>query len=187
MADFLTIAHKCSDFGAWKVAYDRDAPNRAAAGLTDLLLARNMDTPDLVGLVLGVADRAKALAFGASDALRETMAAAGITSPPAITLREGDFAPPPAGASLFLTLNCGISGIARFRSGYAMDAADRAAAGMTDLGLMTAVDDPHNLFLFWSIEDVDRVKRLMASPDLARHQVENVGVTSPPVLRFWTA
>jgi hypothetical protein len=114
------------------------------------------------------------------------MATAGIIGTPTITLREGDFTPAPAGADRFLTLNCTIRGIDTFRAGYAMDADDRAAAGLTDLGVMTAVDDPHNLFLIWSYTDIDRLKAFMSSPDLARHQVENAGVTSAPIMRFWT-
>ncbi len=186
MADFLTIAHECRDYAVWIHAYDADAPNRAAAGLSDLVLARGQDNPNLIGLIFGVADRAKALSFGTSDHLRDKMIAAGIIGTPSITLRKGEFTPAPPGAAKFLTLNCTISGLDKFRAGYAMDKEDRAAATLTDLGLLTAVEDPHNLFLLWSYTDADKLKAFMASPDLAKHQVENAGVTSPPILRFWT-
>jgi hypothetical protein len=184
MADFLTIRHECADFSKWKAVYDEDAPNRAAAGLTDLVLARNLDNPNLIGLIMAVSDRANALAFGASDKLREKMASAGIIGTPVIVLREGNFTPP-TGHGTLLTLNCTISSIDTFRAGYAMDTADRAAATLTDLGVLTAVDDPADLFLIWAVGNVDSVKAFMAKPELAKHQVENAGVTSAPTMRFW--
>jgi hypothetical protein len=186
MADFLTIAHECKDFAVWRHTSDADSPNRKEAGLTDLALARGQDNANLIGLIMGVSDRAKAVAFGTSETLRETMASAGIIGTPTVTLREGDFTPAPAGAKV-LTLNCTISGVDKFRAGYAMDKADREAATLTDLGLLTAVDDPHNLFLIWSYTDEAKLKAFMASPDLAKHQVDNAGVTSAPILRFWTS
>src|SRR5882757_4401073 len=121
MAEFLTIVHSCNDFDAWKVGYDADAPHRAAAGLTDLALLRRMDDVNVIGLIFGVTDRAKATTFIKSDRLRDAMARAGIVGVPTIAYREGTFTP--AGAATYLTLNCTISGIDKFRTGYAMDAA----------------------------------------------------------------
>jgi hypothetical protein len=36
MANYLTVVHECKDYPSWKKAYDADAPNRAAAGLTEI-------------------------------------------------------------------------------------------------------------------------------------------------------
>jgi hypothetical protein len=184
MAEFLTIVHTCKDFAAWKSAYDADAPHRAAAGLTELSLGREMTDPNVIGLIFGVTDRVKAKAFLESDRLRQVMAQAGIVGAPTIGYREGTFTP--AGAAAYLTLNCKISGIDKFRAGYAMDAADRAGAGLTDLGLMQSVADPNDLFLVWSVADIGRANAFLRSAKLAEHQIKNAGLVGRPEPHFWT-
>lgn len=59
-----------------------------------------------------------------------------------VGLRQGEFTL--AAAATYLTLTCTISGIDKFRAGYAMDAADKRAGGLTDLGLMQNVDEPND-------------------------------------------
>ena len=184
MAEFLTIVHACKDFAPWKAGYDADAPHRAAAGLTDLLLLRRKDDPNVIGLIFGAADRAKAKAFLESDRLRQVMTQAGIVGAPAISLRQGEFTP--ATAATYLTVSCTISGIDKFRAGYAMDAADRKAASLTDLGLMQSVDNPNDLFLIWSVDDFQRADAFLKSPDLAEHQTRNAGIVGPPEAHYWT-
>lgn len=183
MAEFLTIVHSCKDFAAWKAGYDADAPHRAAAGLTDLVLVHRTDDPNVVGLIFGVADRAKAKAFLESDRLRQAMAQAGIVGTPTLCLRQGEFTP--GAAATYLMLTCTISGIDRFRAGYAMDAADRRAAGLTDLGLLQSVDEPNDLFLIWSVDDIQRANAFASSPKLAEHQTRNAGIVGRPEAHYW--
>ena len=84
MADFLTMRHEVKDFDVWKKAYDADAPNRLASGLTDLLLVRHADNPNIVGLAFAAADLGKARAMTQSPELRDTMQNAGVTSQPEV-------------------------------------------------------------------------------------------------------
>ena len=184
MADFLTIVHSCADFGRWKLAYDADATHRAAAGLTDLVLLRRRDDPNVIGLIFGVSDRGKAAAFIGSDRLRDVMSKAGIMGAPTIGFRQGELTP--STAAQYLTLNCTISGIDKFRAGYAMDAADRKAAGLADLALMQNVDDPNDLFLMWSVDNIERVDAFLKSPKLAEYQVKNAGLVGAPEAHYWT-
>jgi hypothetical protein len=183
MADFLTISHASKDFDAWKEAYDADAPTRATAGLTEVLLVRRTDDANTIGLIFGVADRAKAKAFMASDRLRQAMAGAGIVGAPEMTLRHGNHTP--SEAPTFLALTCKISSIDTFRKGYAMDAAERKAASLTDLGVMQNVDDPNDLFLIWSVDDQAKANAFLSSPELAEHQTKNAGLVGKPDAHFW--
>ena len=48
MANYLTVIHECRDYPTWKKAYDADAPNRAAAGLTDIHVLREHANANLV-------------------------------------------------------------------------------------------------------------------------------------------
>jgi hypothetical protein len=184
MAEFLTVVHECKDFGAWKPVYDADAANRTAAGLTDIMLVRHADNPNRVALLFGVSDRAKAQAMLDSPQLREAMERAGVIGAPTARFRHGDFTKQDAGT--YLTINCTISGIDMFRKGYAMDAADRQSATLTDVGLLQNVDDANDLLLIWSVGDVDRVNAFMKSPALAEHQKTQAGVVGIADASFWT-
>jgi hypothetical protein len=185
MAEFLTIIHEVKDFAAWKPVYDADAPNRAAAGLTDVLLGRDSANPNLVGLIFGISDRAKAEAMMQSPKLRETMEHAGVIGAPKARIRQGAFTK--MDSPNYLTLNSTVSSYDTFKNGYAMDAADRKNATLTDLGVLQAVDNPNDLLLIWAVGDVAKVSAFLSSPELAAHQAKNAGLVGAPEAHFWTA
>lgn len=183
MTEILTVVHECKDFDIWKAGYDADAGNRKAAGLTDLMLVRLVSNRNVLALVFGVSDSAKAKAMVASPALRETMQKAGIIGTPDVHFRSGDFTQ--REAATYLSLNCRIRDIDTFKRGYAMDKAERQAAGLVDLGLLQNTEDANDLLLLWSVDDVARATAFLESPKLAEHQTKNAGVVSAPLLRFW--
>jgi hypothetical protein len=184
MAEILTVLHECTDFNRWKPVYEADAPNRRAAGLSDLLMLRNADNPNLIALVMRVGDHAKAQTMLASPQLRDAMQKAGVIGKPETHFRTGEF--DAQSVPLYLSLNCRIRDLDTFRNGYAMDKADRVAASLTDLALLVEVDDPADLLLVWSVGDKAKVDAFLKSPALAEHQAKNAGVVGPPVLRYWT-
>jgi hypothetical protein len=123
MANFVTVIHECRDYATWKTAYDSDAGNRAAAGLTDIHALRDQDNPNVLALVFGVSDMGRAKAFVAAPELAATMKAAGITGVPRIRFRQGDYTP--AAADHFATMTLTVRDYAMARDAYAMDAGDR--------------------------------------------------------------
>jgi hypothetical protein len=184
MAEFLTIIHEVKDFAAWKPVYDADAPNRAAAGLTDLLLGRNSANPNRVGLIFGITDRAKAETMMQSPKLRETMENAGVLGVPMTRFRQGVFTKKES--PNYLTLNATVSSFDTFKNGYAMDVADRQNASLTDVGLLQAVENPNDLLLVWAVGDVAKANAFLSSPELAAHQTKNAGLVGKPDIHFWT-
>jgi hypothetical protein len=70
---------------------------------------------------------------------------------------------------------------------YAMDAADRKGAGLTDLAVLRLDDDPNNLLILWAASDVARATAFFESPALAAHMAKNAGVVGPPERHFWKA
>jgi hypothetical protein len=91
MPNFLTVIHECKDYPTWKKAYDADAPNRAAAGLTDIHGLREHDNANLVALMFAVSDVGRAKAFATSPDLAATMKAAGIIGAPRLRFRHGEY------------------------------------------------------------------------------------------------
>jgi hypothetical protein len=183
MTQFITIVHECTDFTRWKNAYDGDAGNRMAAGLTQVTLAREADRPEVIALVFQISDVAKARAFVSSPTLREVMRNAGIVGVPDVHFRQGELSGDTGGN--ILTINCRTSSIDTFRKGFAMDKADRAAAGLGDLAVLQDVADPGDLLLCFSVRDVASANTFLASPTLAEHQKKNAGVMGPPQIRYW--
>lgn len=81
----MLIRHRVRDFDQWKAGYDSHRQVRAAAGLKDLHLWRNVDDPREIFLLFEAADVAKAKAFAKSAELKERMTAAGVIGPPDIS------------------------------------------------------------------------------------------------------
>ena len=185
MADYLTLMHECKDFPVWKKAYDADAPRRAAAGLTEIHVLREHANPNLVGLMFGVSDVARAKAFATSADLAATMKAAGIIGTPRMRLRQGDYSRKTVANYATITLN--VRDYETALKAYAMDAADRKGAGLTDLGVFQLKDDPRNILIFWAVGDIARATAFFDSPALAAHMANNAGVVGSPERHFWKA
>jgi quinol monooxygenase YgiN len=80
----VVIHHKVKDFAAWKLAYDRHAPARKAAGLSKAHVLQALGDPNMVTVVLDFSDAGKAKAFGGSADLKNAMKAAGVVGKPVI-------------------------------------------------------------------------------------------------------
>ncbi len=80
--NYILIRHKIADFGKWKPAYDAHASARAAAGLKEERLLRNIDNPIEVILLFSAQDLNKAKEFAGSDDLRQKMRQAGVIDKP---------------------------------------------------------------------------------------------------------
>ena len=93
MAEYLTIVHDVADYDAWRPYFDADKPNREAAGLSDLLVVRNADAPNTIGMIFAAEDPEAAMAIAGSPELAETMQKAGVIGQPSIKRREGEFTP----------------------------------------------------------------------------------------------
>jgi hypothetical protein len=185
MADYLTLMHECKDFPVWKKAYDADTPRRTAAGLTEIHVLREHDNPNLVALMFGVSDVGRAKAFTTSPDLAATMKAAGIIGTPRMRLRQGTYTRMSATSYASMTLN--VRDFETALKAYAMDAADRRDASLTDLGVLQWKDDPNNILIVWAVGDVARATAFFDSPALAAHITKNAGVVGAPERHFWKA
>jgi hypothetical protein len=183
MTDFVTIIHECKDYPTWKTAYDADAPNRKSAGLTDLHCLRDADKPNLIALMFQASDIARAKQMMTSPELAARMTAAGIIGPPRIRYRTGQYTP--VSAPMYVTLTAQVRDFDTAMKAYAMDAADRKAATLTDLAVLQSKDDPENILLLWSVTDPAKATAFFDSPKLAEHMVKTAGVVGAPERHFW--
>jgi hypothetical protein len=87
---YMLIRHRVQDFGKWKPLYNAHRQARAAAGIKDLSLWRNVDDSSEIFLLFEVSDVVNARAFVASPDLKEKMASAGVIGSPSITFLSAD-------------------------------------------------------------------------------------------------
>jgi hypothetical protein len=183
MANYLTVVHECKDFPSWRKAYEAGAPDRVAAGLTEIHVLREQDNANLVALMFQISDAARAKAFAASPGLAAAMKGAGVIGTPKVRFRHGEYTR--GSAAIYVTMMLTVRDYDTARNAYATDAADRKAAGLTDHGVLQLDDDPNNLLLLWTVSDVARATAFLDSPGLAAHMSKNAGVMGPPERHFW--
>jgi hypothetical protein len=183
MADYVTLMHECRDFPVWRKAYDADAPRRASAGLKQIHLLRNHANPQVIGLMFEASDLGKAKAMSSSADLAAAMTAAGVIGKPRIGFRRGTYQQ--RSAPIYATMIAQVGDYDTLVKAYAVDAADRKAAGLTDLGMLQSVDDPGSVFVIWAVEDIARANAFFDSPALAAHMVGAAGVIGRPERYFW--
>ncbi len=77
---------KVKDFDAWEKVFDSEGvATRQANGWEDIVLGRGTDDPNMVHIVFGVTDMAKAKARAASPELKKLTEVAGVLGKPTIT------------------------------------------------------------------------------------------------------
>ncbi len=77
----IFLNHPVADYEKWRPYFDRDAPRRTAAGLTDVAVLRDADDPNSVWII-GDGDPAKIEEMLHDDELGTLMRQAGVTAPP---------------------------------------------------------------------------------------------------------
>ncbi|MCI4443544.1 MAG: hypothetical protein JHC39_08575 [Lentimicrobium sp.] len=83
--DRIRVGHKVKDFDAWLKVYDAEGKEtRAANGLIDRALSRNIDDPNMIYITFAVSDMAKAKARLNDPALKKIMTDGGVISKPVI-------------------------------------------------------------------------------------------------------
>jgi hypothetical protein len=76
------ITSRVKDYDAWKKVFDGDKQDRMNAGITDRSVNQNIDDPNMVTLVMAIADMKKAVAFMNTKELKHRMDSAGVVGPP---------------------------------------------------------------------------------------------------------
>jgi hypothetical protein len=80
----VLVMHKVTDWDAWKKTFDSHKQVRMDNGLTDRIIATDLNDNHMVSAVFAISDMAKAKAFMASKELKDKMTEAGVEGPPTI-------------------------------------------------------------------------------------------------------
>jgi hypothetical protein len=79
----IFINHPGSDYDKWRPAFDADKPRRAAAGLVDVAVLRDVGNPNSIWIV-GEGERETAERMFQDPELGKLMEEAGVTAPPEV-------------------------------------------------------------------------------------------------------
>ncbi|TAL43677.1 MAG: hypothetical protein EPN92_09815 [Chitinophagaceae bacterium] len=81
----MSVTHKVADYEKFQASYDAHDSLRLANGLHSYVIARGVDDPNTVMVVVKVDDIEKARAFSKDAGLKNAMKEAGVTGAPTIT------------------------------------------------------------------------------------------------------
>lgn len=80
----MSVAHHVKDYDIWLKSFDAHASDRAANGLVEGVIGRDVNDPNMVYVTFEVTDVEKAKARMASAEVKKIMADGGVDSPPTI-------------------------------------------------------------------------------------------------------
>lgn len=83
--NMMIVTHKVTDFEKFQAAYDEHDSMRLANGLHNYVIARGVQDPNMVMVVVKADDIEKAKAFAKSPSLKSAMQKAGVTGAPTIS------------------------------------------------------------------------------------------------------
>ena len=86
---WLIMNFKIKDYIQWVNTFDAGQKLRADAGLMDVLIAKDVEQPLKIQVVLDITDLNKAKAFMTSEILKEEMKSAGVIGKPDVEYYEG--------------------------------------------------------------------------------------------------
>jgi len=83
----------------------------------------------------------------------------------------------------YLLIRHKVADFAKWKSVYDAHGPARANAGLKEERLLRSIDNPNEVVLLFSAQDLDKAKQFAASDDL-RQRMQQAGVTNKPDLWF---
>ena len=81
----LLVHHKVQDYSAWRKVFDEDDKTRKEYGSTGYQVLKSTSDPNDLTVIMDWPSVDAAMAFAASDSLKEKMKNAGVISQPEVT------------------------------------------------------------------------------------------------------
>lgn len=184
-ADLLVIQHKVANYAKWKPFYDGHDSVRKANGLSNYVIARGIDDPNMVLIALKMSDLDKAKAMAGSQELKDRMKKAGVLGMPTINYVEEvwqDTATIPQTARVRVTHK--VKDWDAWKKEFDSHKQARMDAGLIDRVVGHLIGDDHTVTLVFAITDMAKAKAFMKSKDL-KDKMDKAGVEGPPSIFFY--
>jgi len=182
----VIFGFRVADFDAWKAVFDANEQNRIDNAILGHHINRAEDDPNRLDVYLAVGDVEMARDWAESDALKDTMASAGVLGAPARTWMK------PVRESIVwdrelpaMIVTHRVEDFDEWLSGY--DAADelQRSGGIVGHAANRLIDDPDVAVVYHQAESFQALRDFLGSDDL-RLTMKEAGVVSEPEITFHT-
>lgn len=187
--DVVEITHTVKDYAKWRPAFDLDSTARKAAGMADMVVARNMDDPNEVLIVLNASDVQKAKDFAADPRLKNVMEKAGVISKPEVQLLHVIRFDPEGKEKQWVTVTHKVKDFDAWIKVFDGEGeGSRAEQGLLDVALARGIDDPNLVHLVFDIKQADMAKAKAAIfSEEKKKLMMSAGVEGKPKIKFYTS
>lgn len=183
--DVVEMTHTVKDYGKWRPFFDADSANRQAAGMENIVVARNIANPNNLLIVLKISDMAKAKAFQADPKLKEVMQKAGVISKPEINFWHVIRYNPDSHEKQWVEVTHKVKDFDAWLKVYDGEGtAQRASEGLVDVVMARGISDSNMVHLVFDITDMAKAKAAMTS-EAKKKLMMSAGVEGVPTMEFY--
>lgn len=181
----LIVQVKVANFEKWKPGYESHDSIRRSYGLTNYIVGRGLDDPNMAVVILKMDDVNKAKEFTGSQDLKERMQKGGVIGKPVFNFLEvvmNDTSAIEQTTRLMMTHK--VKDWDAWKKEFDSHKQVRLDAGLIDRGLGYSVGDNHIVSIVFAVTDMQKAKAFMGSKDL-KEKMEKAGVDGPPTSLFY--
>ena len=184
----VLLSYQIADFDQWKATFDKHEGNRIENGIVGHHINRAENDPNSLAIYLAVGDVDKAKAYAESDALKEYMREAGVTSTPEVL-----WVKPVAESVIWdrelpaVIITHTVDDFDAWLTGYNSAEADamRESGGIIGHAANQGIENPSLVLVYHQAESFDTLRALVASDEL-RNVMKEAGVNSEPEFSYHT-
>lgn len=183
----IMIHHPVADYDKWKIEYLANDSMRQAYGISQFVIGTGIEDPKMVTVIDKITDVQKAKDFSVLPGLKDAMKKAGVTGPPEIDFAEViRFDSAGLDQKNRVMIKHHVKDFDAWMKVYDGEGPDkRKGFGLQDRAIARGIDDPNTVYITFVINDMDKAKARMNSPELKKLMTD-AGVDGPPALNFYT-
>lgn len=181
----LIIQHKVANFAKWKPMYESHDSIRRSYGLTNYILGRGLNDPNMVVVILKMDDVNKAKELTGSQDIKDRMQKGGVTGKPSFNYLEvvmDDNSNIEQNTRLMMTHK--VKDWDTWKKEFDSNKQVRIDAGLIDRGIGFSVGDNHMVTIICAVTDMKKATAFLKSPDL-KDKMAKAGVDGPPTSLFY--
>jgi hypothetical protein len=184
-SNVMVMQFKVADFAKWKPMYESRDSIRHSYGLSNYIVGRGLDDPNMAIVFLKMEDASKAKELTASQGMKDRMKEAGVTGKASFQYLEvvmDDNSPIEQTNRLMITHK--VKDWDAWKKEFDDHKQARMDAGLIDRGLGHDVDDNHQVSIVFAVTDMAKAKAFIQSKDL-KDKMEKGGVEGKPGFFFY--
>lgn len=183
--DVAEVNETLKDFASWKPAYDSGDAFRKAAGLDKIVLAQEIDKPNMVQAVYKITEAKQVTDFFAKADTKARIAKAGVMGKPELVLLHVIRFNSDSKEKQWVEVSHKVKNFDAWVKVYDSEGKDkRLAEGMVDVVMARGILDSNLVHLVFDIKDMAKAKAAIMSEDKKKLMM-SAGVIGAPKIVFY--